>query len=160
MKIGRRPKVPAVVKLLAGDAPLLAYTDSEIGLIVATSSGIKSSTFEIEWLAFFQANFDPPILKFSYQTPAGNISKSIALNPIEDPNEFPNLVRSKVTSNVIAQSRVSYQGELGAIFSARRKSATEFNFVVTADAGIDIQSENFQAWANRELAEFKETFGF
>jgi hypothetical protein len=160
MKFGRRPAVPAAVKLLADDAALLAYTDSEIGLIVATSSGIKSSAFEIAWSALFQASFDPPILRFSYQTPAGNVTKSIALNPMKDPNEFPNLVRAKVTSNVVAQSRVEYEGELGVIFSARRKSATELNFVVTADAGIDIESEEFKVWAKRELAEFKETFGF
>jgi hypothetical protein len=160
MKFGRKPTIPTEVKLLAGNSPLLAYTNSEIGLIVATGSGIKNSEFEIGWPAFFQASFDPPILKFSYQTPAGNVSKSIALIPIQDPNEFPNLVRSKVTSNVIAQSRVVYEGELEVIFSARRKSPTELNFVVTADPGIDIKSENFQVWAKRELAEFKETFGF
>jgi hypothetical protein len=160
MVFGLKPKLPAAVKQLAGTNPLLSYTDSEIGLIVATTSGIKSNKFEVEWSAMFQASFDPPILKFSYQTPAGNFSQHLALNPMLEPNEFPNLVRAKVTSNVIAQNRVDYQEGLGVIFSARRKSTNELNFVVTADAGIDVESVEFQSWAKQALAEFKETFGF
>jgi hypothetical protein len=84
----------------------------------------------------------------------------IALNPILEPNHFPNLVRAKVTSTVIAQNQIEYQNGLVVTFSARRKTATELNFVVAADSGIDITAPEFQIWAKAQLAEFKETFGF
>lgn len=155
-----KSKVPAEVKALAAKLQVLSYTDSEVGLIVATSVGLNMAENQIPWPDIYQASFDPPRLKISYQTAAGNVSKVISLNPILDPNDFPNLVRAKVTSTVIVQNQIEYQNGLVVTFSARRKTATELNFVVSADSGIDITEPQFQAWAKFQLAEFKETFGF
>jgi hypothetical protein len=155
-----KSKIPAEVKILAAKLQVLSYTDSEIGLIVATSAGLNMAENQIPWPAIYQASFDPPRLKISYQTAAGNVSKVISLNPILDPNDFPNLVRAKVTSTVIVQNQIEYQSGLVVTFSARRKTATELNFVVSADSAIDITEPQFQAWAKFQLAEFKETFGF
>jgi hypothetical protein len=155
-----KSKVPADVKTLAAKLQVLSYTDSEIGLIVATSAGLNMAENQIPWPAIYQASFDPPRLKISYQTAVGNVSKAISLNPILDPNDFPNLVRAKVTSTVIVQNQIEYQSGLVVTFSARRKTATELNFVVSADSSIDITEPQFQAWAKFQLAEFKETFGF
>ena len=155
-----KSKVPAEVKALAAKLQVLSYTDSEVGLIVATSAGLNLAENQIPWPAIYQASFDPPRLKLSYQTAARNVSKVISLNPILDPNDFPNLVRAKVTSTVIVQNQIEYQNGLVVTFSARRKTATELNFVVSADSAIDITEPQFQAWAKFQLAEFKETFGF
>ena len=152
--------MPAEVKALAAKLQVLSYTDSEVGLIVATSAGLNLAENQIPWPAIYQASFDPPRLKLSYQTAARNVSKVISLNPILDPNDFPNLVRAKVTSTVIVQNQIEYQDGLVVTFSARRKTATELNFVVSADSAIDITEPQFQAWAKFQLAEFKETFGF
>lgn len=155
-----KSKLPAEVKALTAAQPVLSYTASEVGLIVATTAGLNFAETQILWPAIFQASFDPPRLKISYQAATGNVSKVIALNPILEPNHFPNLVRAKVTSTVIAQNQIEYQNSLVVTFSARRKTATELNFVVAADSGIDITAPEFQIWAKFQLAEFKETFGF
>lgn len=139
---------------------MLSFTQSQIGLIVATDVGLKAAEINIPWQVMFQASFDPPTLEIRYQATTQNQVLKLILDPILEPNEFPNLVRAKVTSNVIAQMEFEYEPELMVTISARRISPTEINFVVTASPGIATNSPQFQLWAKEKVAEFKETFGF
>ena len=68
-----KSKVPAEAKALAAKLQVLSYTDSEVGLIVATSAGLNLAENQIPWPDIYQASFDPPRLKLSYQTAAGNV---------------------------------------------------------------------------------------
>lgn len=157
---GRKTKLPAQFSKLAGSNSILSYTDSQLGPIVATEFGLQLASMQINWYDLYQASFDPPMLTIKYQGADGSKTLDLQLTPILEPNDFPNLVRSKVTSNVIAQSQVEYKPDLLVTFSARRRNRDEINFVVTAAAEIDTNSAEFRAWATNELREFKETFGF
>lgn len=157
---GRKIKVPAQVIKLAGSHPILSYSDSQLGPIAATEFGLHLESMQINWYDLYQARFDPPMLKIQFHGAEGNRNLDLQLTPILEPNDFPNLVRAKVTSNVIAQSQVEYEPGLLVTFSARRKNRDEINFVVTASTEIDANSAEFRAWAVNELREFKETFGF
>lgn len=157
---GRSQKIPLEAKALSEGEKILSFTQSQLGLIVATEVGLKAAELRIPWPAMFQASFDPPNLDIRYQSTTKNQVLKLVLNPILEPNDFPNLVRAKVTSNVIAQMEFEYEPELMVTISARRVSPTEINFVVTAGAGIETNSPTFQFWAKEKVAEFKETFGF
>lgn len=158
--LGRRVKVPAQFSKLAGSHPILSYSDSQLGPIVASEFGLHLESMQINWYDLYQASFDPPILKIQFHGADGNRDLELQLTPILEPNDFPNLIRAKVTSNVIAQSQVEYEPGLQVTFSARRKNRDEINFVVTASTEIDAKSAEFRTWAANELREFKETFGF
>lgn len=160
MRFGSRKSIPDKFQSLAGSDQVLNFADTQLGPVVATNSGLIGADLRINWYEMFQASFNPPNLTINYQTSSGNKSLLLQLSPKAAASEFPNLIREKITSNVIAQSRVEYQAGLFATFSARRKNSTELSFVVTADAGIATNSVDFQNWAKLELENFKETFGF
>ncbi len=160
MRLGRRNQIAAKYQAIAADQEILSYAETSIGPVVATEIGIASGNFNINWYDMFQASFNPPELGISYHSETGNKTLLLQLDPRSTDHEFANLIRAKITTNVIAQTKVEYQPELFVTFSARRKSATELKFFVSADPGILVNSEQFQLWANQELVQFKETFGF
>jgi hypothetical protein len=160
VRLGRRNQVAAKYQALAPAQSILSYAETQVGPVVATETGIISRSFIINWYDMFQASFNPPELSISYHSETGNKTLLLQLDPQATENEFANLIRAKITTNVIAQTKLEYESELFVTFSARRKSETELKFVVTADPGIVVTSEQFQLWAKQELAQFKETFGF
>lgn len=160
MRLGRRNQIAAKYQSLAPDQNILSYAETQVGPVVATEIGIISASFDINWYDMFQASFNPPELSISYHSELGNKTLLLQLDSRSTENEFANMIRAKITTNVIAQTKVEYQSNLFVTFSARRKSETEIKFVVSADPGIVVTSEQFQLWAKQQLAQFKETFGF
>jgi len=159
MLFRRQTKLPNAFTELAQSEQVLSFTNSHIGPIVATEAGLRTKEFQIFWHQMFQARFEPPTLTISFQSDSGNKQLQLNLEPILEPNDFPNLVRGKITSNVIAQSKIEFQPELFVTISARRKNKDEIKFVISADSGIDISEHDFKQWAEVQLREFKETFG-
>lgn len=156
----RQIKIPQEFAALAPSKQVLSFTSSQFGPVVATEEGLIASNFQILWHQMFQARFEPPTLTIGFQSNAGNQMINLDLMPVLEPNDFPNLVRGKITSNVIAQSRIEYQPEAFVTISARRKDKDKITFVITADTGIDINENDFKDWSKIQLREFKETFGF
>jgi hypothetical protein len=155
----RGSNTPQEVLMIAENKKLLAFTYTQNGPVVATEDGIASKSFSIQWYSMFQANFDPPVLKISYQSELGPQQISLTLEPLLESNEFANLVRAKVTSNVIAQTKVEYQENLSVTFSARKLNHNEIQYVISADKGIDTDGLEFKNWADTQLREFREIFG-
>lgn len=156
----RRNQIAPKFQALAAGKSILSYADTNLGEVIATEAGLIGRNFQLDWQQMFQASFNPPELAISYHSDAGNKTMQLRLDPANMDSEFANLIRAKITTNVIAQSRIEYQPEQYVIISARRKNATEIKFVISADAEIDVKSAEFKSWAEQELAEFKETFGF
>jgi hypothetical protein len=141
----RRRQLPAANRPpLAPDERVVAWADSDGGILVATNLGLWLPTF-LPWHLIHKATWDGTVLAV---TPAGEVATRPGYTVVEDrpvlsfrladPGDLPHQVRARVTRSVGYTAQHPLPGARAVRVAARRvPGADGLRWTVRYDRGVD-----------------------
>jgi hypothetical protein len=156
---GRR--VPPAVRDIAGREQVLGHGTTRDGdLVVATLTGLHLPTEEgtLAWDQVVRASWNMGRLDLTVQLVPGGGPRELALE-LADPGSLPQAVRDRVTTSIVAERHVRFDGDLGARFVARRTTVGEVRWAVIIDPGLDPADPAVRARAADALDRLRSSWG-
>ncbi len=144
--IFRRPRLPVEDRPpLARDERVLAFADSDAGLLVATNLGFWLPPGRLGWHEIHKATWDGEVLvvtaaREARERPVYAVVEDLPPVPfvLPSPGELPKVVRARVTHSVGPSTHHPLPGSGGVRVAGRRVPGRDgLRWTVRYDAGVD-----------------------